>query len=200
MDGVAEALPKAAAPETAQLLTDCAAAAGTTDLGAGVDPAPSAPQQQQQQQQSAAGWALQQPAMHKLVAEYSQQKGPLEAAHQAAAPAPGGPAMPVALPDAAPAGCSSDDVAMLHAPPNNEVSEDEVSAVAPASAVSPAGVSLSAAEAAALGFPHRAHAEQGSDAGAETAAVDEQPAELQRPTKRRRRGNWAKVGRKWVHY
>lgn len=199
---VVEALPEGAAPETAQLLTDCAAAAGTTDPGAGMDPAPSAPQQQQlhQQQQYAAGWTLQQPAMHKLAVEFSQQQGPLEAAQQAAAPAPVGPATPVPLPDAAPASRNSNVAATLHAPPDTEVSEAEVSALVPASAVSPAGVLPSPAEAAALGLPHYAHAEQGSDAGAETAAVDEQPVELQRPGKRRRRGNWAKVGRKWVHY
>ena len=192
-----EALSEGAAPATAQLLTNCAAAAGTTDLGAGVDPAPSAPQQQQQ---SAAAWALQQPAMHKLAVEYSQQQGRLEAAQQAAAPAPGGPTMPAAPPNAAPAGRNSNDATMLHAPPATEVSEAEVSALAPASAVSPAGVLPSAAEAAALGLPHRAHAEQGSNASAEMAAVDEQPMELQRPGKRRRRGNWAKVGRKWLLY
>jgi hypothetical protein len=197
---VAEALPEGAAPATAQLLTDRAAAAGTTDLGAGVDPAPSALQQQQQQQQSAAGWALQQPTTHKLAVEYSHQPGTLEAAQQAAAPAPGGPATPAALPDAAQAGRNSDGAATLHAPPNTEVFEAEVSAVAPASAVSPGGVLPSAADAAAVGLPHHAHAEQGSNAGAETAAVDAQPVELQRPTKRRRRGNWAKVGRKWLHY
>jgi hypothetical protein len=192
---------EAAAERNAQPLTGHAAAMSTAALGADVGPESSHLQpaaQQQQQQQQPAGLALQQPAKEGSVVQHcqQQQQGPSEAAQEDAASPAGGSALTLAeQPDAAEAGLNSDDAVDLRAPP---VIDIELAASAPASAGPPPGVTPSAAPAAAMGLPHHAHAEQGSDPRAELAAVDEQLVELQRPRKRRRRGNWAKVGRNWV--
>ena len=191
---------EAAAERNAQPLTGHAAAMSTAALGADVGPESShlQPAAQQQQQQQPAGLALQQPAKEGSVVQHcqQQQQGPSEAAQEDAASPAGGSALTLAeQPDAAEAGLNSDDAVDLRAPP---VIDIELAASAPASAGPPPGVTPSAAPAAAMGLPHHAHAEQGSDPRAKLAAVDEQLVELQRPRKRRRRGNWAKVGRNWV--